>query len=213
MRSGYFFHLMVLIIFCGCQKNNPKSNSDLEMQILMLSNRVSLTEKILRYAILEDTSTNVYEKLISGEYDAKNVLDDKNLEVLRSKIDTILEDEKNNDFPNIDLENRSIIYEPKCSIGNIVVLIEKVLDENGSLIFYSRLINPTAVEILAGQFTISCETKSENRYKRKTGRYQFNNLKPGESVLLKVSIDDTNYSEILDAKMIVWVKDIRYIEK
>lgn len=215
IRCGSFFYLMVLIIFCGCQKqkNNPKSNYDLEMQILMLSNRVSLTEKILRYVILKDTSTNVYGKLLSGEYNPRNVLDNKNLEFIREQIDTLNEDIKTSKYPKIDLDNRSIIYGVDTSIGNLLIIVEKIISENGSLNFYVRLINPTSIEIISGQFTIYCDTESESGFKRKTNQHHFNNLKSGESIVFKLGFENTNTTNILETRMLVAARDLRFIDK
>lgn len=206
---------VLLLILCGCQKkqNNIKQTADLENHILMISNRLSLTEEILRYAILKDTSTNVYSKLLSGEYNARNVLDDKNLELLREKIDTLHEDGEASKYPKIDINNRSIIYGVNTTIGNLLIIVEKILTENGSLDFYVRLINPTSIEILSGQFTTICDTQSENGYKRNRGKSQFNNLGPGESVVLKTHFDDIKLTNIFETKMVIAVRDIRYIDK
>ena len=178
----------------------------------MISNRISLTEKILRYAILKDTSTNAYEKLLSGENNARNVLDNKNLEVLRERIDILYEDGNIDRAPKIDIETTNVIYGVKTSIGNLLVIVEKISNENGSLKFYVRLINPTSVEILAGQLVTICDTQSENDFKVKTSKNQFNNLRSGESVVFKISFDDTSITDILETKIRAVVKDIRFFD-
>ena len=207
-----FIHFLFIIIFCGCQKqkDNPKSNSDLEIQILMLSNRVLLTEKILRYAILKDTSTNVYEKLLSGEYNPKNVLDDKNLELLRGKIDILYADDETAKYPEIQIENKNLYYPVRTGVGDFVIIVEDVINKDGSVYFSTRVINTTSIEIISANLVLECNTKEKKEYRIKSEVHKFNNLKSGEGILLNIRLNDLNIDEISSTKMAIGIIDFRY---
>lgn len=176
----------------------------------MLSNRVSLTERILRYAILKDTSTNVYEKLLSGEYNPKNVLDDKNLELLRGKIDILYEDDETAQYPKIQIENKNLYYPVRTGVGDFVIIVEDVINKDGSVYFSTRVINTTSIEIISANLVLECQTKEKREYREKSEVHKFNNLKPGEGILLNIRLDDLNIDDISSTKMAIGIIDFRY---
>jgi len=212
IRYLWFLNFILMIIFCGCRKqeNNPKEITDLEIKLLMLSNRVSLTEKILRYAILKDTSTNVYEKLLSGEYDARNEFDDKNLELLRDKIDILYEDDESARYPKIQIENKNLYYPVRTGVGDFVIIVEDVINKDGSVYFSTRVINTTSIEIISANLVLECQTNKKRAYREKSEVHKFNNLKSGEGILLNIRLNDLNIDDIISTKMAIGIIDFRF---